>query len=70
LSESGSIQPKRRGEEGGQDQHALGVDRPAELDLALDVDDLALAERAPCAVMRVGWPKATGPSAATERPFT
>jgi hypothetical protein len=32
------------GEETGQDQHALGMQRAAQLDLALDVDDLAGAE--------------------------
>src|SRR5690606_25079568 len=32
-------------EEGGEDQHALAVDRAPEVGLALDVEQLALAER-------------------------
>ena len=33
-----------RREERRQDHHALGVDRPGQLHLALDVDDLAVAQ--------------------------
>ncbi len=58
-----------RREESRKDQHALGMDRAAQLHFALDVDHFALAE-AGVAVIRVGWPKAKLPSSITERPLT
>ncbi len=41
---SGRLGGEAGAEEALQDQDALGVDRAAELDLALDVDHLAAAE--------------------------
>ena len=57
------------GQKAGQDQHALGVDRPAELDLALDVDDLAAARPHPAGDAGRA-PEAKPPSSTTLRPFT